>query len=248
MSSWFCVFAYDCVKRALHFDLCRWQPAHTHYHSLLAVSFGGVRCYSKRSSFWILGYFDHWLARSACRQRVSLLLLLALLSPCMSSMAMFLGTIARASLCLHFTFLWRRRCMLWIDFCADNKLNGNKENECFCSTLCVTLCHNDTLTVLERAHDLPLRMFLWSITTVTIMKNTRTHTRPVEQNLLFAILLVDHVPGISLIAVLVELLHVQACVFTSLSEVHAIDIFWWLFCRWTGVLIILIARAIFCLH
>ena len=58
------------------------------------------------------------------------------------------------------------------------------------------------------------------------MKNTRTHTRPVEQNLLFAILLVDHVPGISLIAVLVELLHVQACVFTSLSEVHAIDIFW----------------------
>ena len=128
------------------------------FHSLLAVSFGGVRCYSKRSSFWILGYFDHWLARSACRQRVSLLLLLALLSPCMSSMAMFLGTIARASLCLHFTFFWRRRCTLWIDFCAD-KLIGNKENECFYSTLCVTLCYNDTLTVLERAHDLPLRMF-----------------------------------------------------------------------------------------
>ena len=81
------------------------------FHSLLAVSFGGLRCYSKLSSFWILGYFDHWLARNVCRQRVSLLLLLALMSPCLSSMAMFLRTIAQASLCLHFTFLWRRRCM-----------------------------------------------------------------------------------------------------------------------------------------
>ena len=52
------------------------------FHSLLSVSFGGVRCYSRRSSLWVLGYFDHWLARSACRQRVSLLILLALLSPC----------------------------------------------------------------------------------------------------------------------------------------------------------------------
>ena len=50
--------------------------------------------------------------------------------------------------------------MIWIDFCANNKLNGTKEIECFCSTLCVTLCYNDTLTVLERAHDIPLRMFL----------------------------------------------------------------------------------------
>ena len=63
------------------------------------------------------------------------------------------------SLCLHFTFLWRRRCMLWIDFCADNKRNGNKENECFRLTLCVTLWYNDTLTVLEREHNLPLRVF-----------------------------------------------------------------------------------------
>ena len=55
-------------------------------HSLLAVSSGGVRCYSKRSSYWILVYFDRWLVRSACHQRV----LLALLSPCMSPMAMFL--------------------------------------------------------------------------------------------------------------------------------------------------------------
>ena len=39
------------------------------FHSLVAVSFGGVRCYSKRSSFWIVGYFDHWVARSGCRQR-----------------------------------------------------------------------------------------------------------------------------------------------------------------------------------
>ena len=67
------------------------------------VSFGGVRCYSKRSSFWILGHFDHWLARITCRQRVSLLHLFALSSPCMSSMTMYLGTIARASLRLHFT-------------------------------------------------------------------------------------------------------------------------------------------------
>ena len=88
------------------------------------VSFGGVRCYSKRSSFWILGHFDHWLARITCRQRVSLLHLFALSSPCMSSMTMYLGTIARARLCLHFNSLWRGRCMLWFDFCADNKLRA----------------------------------------------------------------------------------------------------------------------------
>ena len=68
--------------------------------------------------------------------------------------------VSRASLCLHLTFIWRRRCMLWNDFCADNKLNGNKESGCFCSTLWITLCNNDVLTALERAHDLPLRMFL----------------------------------------------------------------------------------------
>ena len=50
--------------------------------------------------------------------------------------------------------------MIWVDFCEDNKLNVNKENECFRSNLCVSLCYNDTLTVLERAHDIPLRMFL----------------------------------------------------------------------------------------
>ena len=49
--------------------------------------------------------------------------------------------------------------MLWIDFSADTKLNRNKTNGCFCSTLCVTLCYNDALTVLERAHDLPSRTF-----------------------------------------------------------------------------------------
>ena len=183
---------------------------------------------------------------SACYFVVSVSVVVTMYVLRMSSMARFLGTIARASLCLHFTLLWRRRCMLWIDFCADNKLNGNKENECFCSTLCVTLCHNDTLTVLERAHDLPLRMFL-SLKHHDCDNNeeyTNTHTtgwaKPPVRNFVGW-------PCISLIAVL-ELLHVQACVFTSLSEVHAIDIFWWLFFRWTGVLIILIARAIFCLH
>ena len=49
---------------------------------------------------------------------------------------------------------------VWIDFCADNKLDGNKESECFCSVLCVTLCYNNTSTVLERANDVPLGMFL----------------------------------------------------------------------------------------
>ena len=103
--------------------ICAGDSLHTRVIISLsvAVSFAGVRCYSKPSSFWILGYLDHWLARSACRQRVSLQLLLTLLLPCMSSMAVFLGTIARASSCLHFTFLRRRRCMLWIDFCAKNK-------------------------------------------------------------------------------------------------------------------------------
>ena len=54
--------------------------------------------------------------------------------------------------------------------------------------------------------------------------------------------------GIALIDMLVELWHVQPRVFTSLSEVHHIDVFVRLFSRRTGVLIILIARAIFCLY
>ena len=78
----------------------------------------------------------------------------------MSSMARFLGTIARASLCLHFTLLWRRRCMLWIDFCADNELNGNKENGCFCSTPCVTLSSWHLDRPRAWSCDLPLRIFL----------------------------------------------------------------------------------------
>ena len=36
-----------------------------------------------------------------------------------SSMDVLLGTIARASLCLALIFVWRRRCMLWIDFVAS---------------------------------------------------------------------------------------------------------------------------------
>ena len=186
-SSWFCVFAYDCVERALHFDLCRWQPAQTRYHFILLLrsaseGFGVILSVLR---FGLLGISTTGL-QGVDAVSVSLLHLMALLSPCMSSMAMFLGNIARASLCLHFTFLWRR-CMLWTDFSADDKLNGCKENECFCATLCVTLCKNGTSTVLERGHDLPWRMFLWTVTTVTIMKNTRTYARPVEQNLLFTI-------------------------------------------------------------
>ena len=64
---------------------------------------------------------------SACYFVVSASVVVTMYVLRMSSMARFLGTIARASLCLHLTFLWRRRCMLWIDFCTDNKLNGNKD-------------------------------------------------------------------------------------------------------------------------
>ena len=141
-------------------------------NSLLAISFGGVRCYSKRSSFWILGYFDHWLARSACRQRVSLLLLLALLSPCMSSMAMFLGTIAIAYVCTSLSFGGGGACYGLISAQITNLMVIKK------------------MSVSARRfalHDLPSRMFLWTIMTVTIMKNTQPHARLIEQNLLFAI-------------------------------------------------------------
>ena len=176
------------ARSALHFDLCRWHPAHTRYHFIIFLRSASERFGVILSvlRFGLLGISTTGL-QGVDAVSVSLLHLMALLSPCMSSMAMFLGNIARASLCLHFTFLRRRRCMLWMDFCAYNKINGNKENECFCSTLCVTLCYNDTLTVLERAHDLPLRMFLWTITTATMMKHTRTHSWPVEKNLLFVI-------------------------------------------------------------
>ena len=81
-----------------------------------------------------------WMRRSACRQRVTLLLLLSLLSPCMYAISGYASwNHCTSKLCLHFNLLWRRRWMLWIDFRADNKLNGNTENECFCSTHCVTL-------------------------------------------------------------------------------------------------------------
>ena len=88
------VSAYDWVKRALHFDLYRWQPAHTRYPFILFLrsdSEGfGVILSVLRFLGEILGYSDHWLARNACRQRVSLLPLLSLLSPCMSEWLCFL--------------------------------------------------------------------------------------------------------------------------------------------------------------
>ena len=50
--------------------------------------------------------------------------------------------------------------MLWIDFCADNELNGNKENGCFCSTPCVTLSSWHLDRPRAWSCDLPLRIFL----------------------------------------------------------------------------------------
>ena len=57
---------------------------------------------------------------------------------CMPSVAMLLGTIGRASFVFTSTsFGGGGVCYGLIS--AQNKLNGNTENECFCSTLCVTL-------------------------------------------------------------------------------------------------------------
>ena len=89
--------------------------------------------------------------------------------------------------------------------------------------------------------------FLWTITTVTMMKNILTHARPVEQTSCFQFVCCWQY--VYLIVVLAELLPCKLV--SSLSEVHDIGIFcciWLLFCRWTGVLIIVIARAIFYLH
>ena len=115
-SSWFWVFAYDCVDRAHHFDLCRWQPAHAHYTFNIFL-WSAMKGFGVTQSIFRLAFLD--ISTSLARSMPS-----ALLSPCMSSVAMFHGTIARAKLCLHFTFRWRRRCMLRIEFRAG-KLNGN---------------------------------------------------------------------------------------------------------------------------
>ena len=132
--------------------------------------------------------------------------------------------VSRASLCLHLTFIWRRRCMLWNDFCADNKLNGNKESGCFCSTLWITLCNNDVLTALERAHDLPLRMFLSlnhhdrDNNEETTNTCTTSWAKPPVRNLL-----VDHVFNccvggtIARTCKLVSSLHVRKCMLSISS-------------------------------
>ena len=202
----------------------------------LAFSFGGIRRYSKRFSFWILRYFDHWRARSACRQRVTLLFLLALLSPCISSLAMFHGTFARVRLCLHFMFLWRRRCTLWIDFCADNIMVIKKmgvSDQCFpLSSAIMTNWPSSS----GRMIPLHVWFLLWTITTVTIMKNIRTRARPIKQNLQFATCLLTMY--IFNCCVGGTIARAQACVFTSLSGVHAINsicCIWWLSCHWMGV-------------
>ena len=150
-----CGFAYDCVERVLTL-ICAGDSLHTRVvipFSSCGQLRGGARCYCNRSSFWIRGYFDHWLPRSAYRQRVTMLLLLALLSPvCMPSI-LYYGHVSwnycTSKLCRHFTFLWWRRCMLWIDFRADNKLNGTKE-----TSVCARRF------ALPFPNDLPLRMFL----------------------------------------------------------------------------------------
>ena len=132
------------------------------FHYLLAVSFGEVRFYSKRSSFWIVGHFGCWLARSACRQRVTLLFLLALLSPCMYFVChQWLGFLellhGQAYVFTSLSFGGGGACYGLISAQITNLMVIKKMG--VSARRLALPSHHDTLTVLERGHVISLYGF-----------------------------------------------------------------------------------------